>query len=50
MTEVGETVLFGWLILAVVMHLLWMWQKKTGRAGFVDVAWSLGTSALAIGF
>ena len=31
MTEVGETVLFGWLILAVVMHLLWMWQKKTTK-------------------
>ena len=50
MSRIWEPLIVGWVILAVVMHLLWMWQKKSSRAGFVDVAWSLGTGGLGIGF
>ena len=45
-----SSAVWGWLIIAVFMHFLWMWQKKTGRAGFVDVAWSIGTGLMAMGF
>ena len=45
-----SSAVWGWLIIAVFMHFLWMWQKKTGRAGFVDVAWSIGTGLMAVGF
>ena len=37
----------GWLLMAGVMTMLWFWQKKTGNAGIVDVAWGLGVGGLA---
>lgn len=38
----------GWLLMAVVMLLLWLWQRRTGDAGIVDVGWSAGLGLLAL--
>ncbi|MBO6514830.1 MAG: DUF1295 domain-containing protein [Phycisphaerales bacterium] len=43
-------ILIPWLVLAVLMSLLWLYQKKTHNAGIVDVAWSFGTALTAIWF
>lgn len=40
----------GWLIMAVIMAVLWFYQKRTRNAGFVDVCWAVGTGLLAILF
>ncbi|MCX5661339.1 MAG: DUF1295 domain-containing protein [Planctomycetota bacterium] len=42
--------LAGWTAMALVMALLWVLQKRTGRAGVVDVAWAGGIAALSILF
>ncbi len=42
-------VLWGWLGLAVVMALLWQWQRRTRNAAVVDVGWTLGVGALCVG-
>lgn len=42
------SILIGWLIMATVMTLLWQWQKRSGDAGIVDVAWGLGVAFLAV--
>ena len=39
----------GWAIIALAMTALW-WLAGRRNAGYVDVAWSLGTGALAVGF
>ncbi len=37
----------AWLSMAVVMLLLWAWQRRSGDAGIVDVGWSGGLGLLA---
>ena len=41
-----QLMLIGWLIMAIVMTLLWFWQKRKSNAGIVDVAWSFGTAGI----
>ena len=36
--------------MAIVMALLWGWQRRSGDAGIVDVAWGLGVGLLSLGF
>jgi steroid 5-alpha reductase family enzyme len=43
-------VLHGWLVLAVGLALLWLWQLRTRNATSVDVAWSAGLAVLAVGY
>ncbi len=45
-----NAVLVAWLVMAFLMALLWLVQKRTHNAGIVDVAWSFGTSLCAVGF
>ena len=40
--------LVGWLALALVVTLLWCWQRRSGDAGIIDVAWAGGLGALAV--
>ncbi len=42
--------LLAWAASAVVMALLWAWQRRRGNAAFVDVAWSFATAAIGVGF
>ena len=37
----------AWGVLAVVMLVLWLVQRRTGNAAIVDVAWSFGTGLTA---
>jgi len=39
------TVAIAWGVMAVVMVILWFVQKRSGDAGIVDVAWTLGVAA-----
>ncbi len=39
-------ILGGWAAMAIVMAVLWWVQRRTGDAGIVDVAWSLGVAAI----
>ena len=41
-------VLFGWLIMAVIMLVLWVFQRAHRDAGIVDVGWAAGLGILAI--
>ena len=38
------------LAMTIVMGLLWIIQKRSGTAGIVDVAWSIGTGICAVLF
>jgi steroid 5-alpha reductase family enzyme len=40
----------GWAAMAVVMALLWSWQRRTRNAGVVDVAWSFGVGTIGVAF
>ncbi len=42
--------LYGWMLLclAVLMTAVWLLQKRTRNAGWVDVAWSASLGALAV--
>ena len=40
----------GWTLMAIVMYLLWLLQRRTGDAGIVDVAWGLGVALIASAF
>jgi steroid 5-alpha reductase family enzyme len=40
--------LYGWLLMAAVMALLWLVQKIRQDASVVDVAWSAGLGILAV--
>jgi len=42
-----HAILFGWLGLAVFMAILWSVQRRTGNAGIVDIAWTLGVGVMA---
>lgn len=39
--------LFVWAVMAVVMTLAWLLQRRTNKAGIVDVFWSYGVGAAA---
>ena len=47
--SVLATVGVGWVVMSAAMALLWLivWRRN---AGYVDVAWSLGTGVLAVAF
>ena len=42
--------LAGWIVMAVVMCLFWLVQKRMGDAGIVDVVWALGVGLLSVGY
>jgi steroid 5-alpha reductase family enzyme len=42
--------LAAWIAVAILMALLWFWQRSRGNAGIVDVAWSFGTGLLGASF
>lgn len=42
--------LAGWAAVAVAMAIVWLIQKRSRRADWVDVAWTLGTGSLAAAF
>ena len=42
--------LSGWAVMAVIMTVLWVVQRRTSNAGIVDIAWSFGTGLLAVWF
>ena len=39
--------LLGWAAVAISMVIVWLVQRRTGRADWVDVAWAIGTGGLA---
>ena len=41
------TLFVGWAVIAAAMAMVWQYQRSSGRADWVDVAWSLGTGGLA---
>lgn len=43
-------ILYGWLIVAGMMLLLWLLQTRTNDAGVVDVGWAAGLGILAVFF
>ena len=43
-------ILIGWISAIVVFSLLWRYQKKSGDAGIVDVAWGMSVGLLAMFF
>lgn len=43
-------ILIGWILMAVVMAVLWLLQRRTGDAGIVDVAWGMGVGLLSLFF
>jgi len=47
--NVWATLAVGWAVMALAMAALW-WRAGRRNAGYVDVAWSLGTGVLAVGF
>ena len=44
------TWLAGWLAVAIAMASVWLVQRRSRRADWVDVGWTLGTGALATAF
>lgn len=52
MTDPGmwELLLADWAVMAVVMALLWLVQRRTGDAGVVDVGWAAGIALTAVAF
>lgn len=40
----------GTLAMIVVMFLAWLWQRYSGNAGVVDVAWTAGVGVMALVF
>ena len=44
------TWLAGWAAAATGMAVLWLAQRRTRRADWVDVAWTVGTGSLAMAF
>ena len=43
-------IFIGYLCMAIVMLTLWQFQKRSGDAGIVDVAWGLGVAAITVLF
>lgn len=50
MVELQYTPLLGWLAVASLMLCAWIWQRRSGNAGWVDVLWSATIGLLAIGY
>ena len=48
--SIVATWLAGWAAIAIAMALVWWIQRRSRRADWVDVAWTLGTGALATAF
>lgn len=46
--SVASPILLGWLIVALAMVGLFLWQLKSRDAGIVDVGWAGGVAALAL--
>lgn len=46
----GQLALGGWAIAAIAMTGLWLWQRRSGNAAIVDVAWSFGTALMGAAF
>lgn len=44
----GQFFFAGWLLMAVMMLFLWLFQRRHGDAGIVDVGWSYGIGLLAL--
>ncbi len=42
--------LLGWLAAALLMSVLWVWQRQTGQSSIVDVAWSFTVGLLGVAF
>ncbi len=40
----------AYAVMVVLMALMWWWQRVTGNAGIVDVAWSFGTGLCGMWF
>ena len=40
-------ILLGWIAVASAMTGLWLYQRRTGDSGIVDVAWAAGVGTLA---
>jgi len=40
----------AWLAVALAMTLLWLWQRRSGNAAVVDVAWSFATALTGVIF
>lgn len=38
----------GWALVAALMAALWAFQRRTGRADIVDLAWTIGTGGLSV--
>ena len=45
-----ELALGAWAVTAVLMTILWLWQRRSGNAAIVDVAWSFATALVGVVF
>ena len=45
-----ELALVAWAASAVLMALLWLWQRRSGKAAFVDAVWSFATALIGVAF
>ncbi len=45
-----QAILIGWLVMTAIMSALWLFQRRTGKAGIVDAVWSAGIGLLSIFF
>ena len=41
-------VLIAWLVMALVMAGVWLWQRRTGEADAVDLGWTAGLGGTAV--
>jgi steroid 5-alpha reductase family enzyme len=48
MTQVFTLAVWGWALAAALMTALWVWHRRIGNAGVVDVGWSLSLPLLAV--
>lgn len=42
--------LVAWAAMSLLMALVWVWSRRRGNAGMVDVAWAAGLAAMAVGY
>ena len=48
MLVVWLQILIGWAVVAAMMAALWLWQRRSGNAGVVDVGWTVALGMLAV--